>query len=119
MICEFGDSQLDLDRFELQRDTRKIRLQPLVFDLLVHLVLNRERVVTKAELRDAVWRGAHVSQTAVARAVMKVRRAIGDDGEAQELIATVHSRGYRFVGPVRLREREPEPVVADGRSIAA
>jgi DNA-binding winged helix-turn-helix (wHTH) protein len=119
VICEFADHSLDIDRFELHRDATRVEMQPLAFDLLVYLVRNRNRVVTKAELRDVVWHGVHVSQAAVARAVMKVRRAIGDDGEQQRLIATIHSRGYRFVGWVETREPLADVDALGSRSIAA
>jgi DNA-binding winged helix-turn-helix (wHTH) protein len=119
VICEFADHTLDVDRYELRHRSEPVVLQPRTFDLLVYLLLNRDRVVTKNELRDVVWGGVHVSQTAVARAVMKVRRAVGDDGEQQRLITTIHSRGYRFVGPVEMCDPTSEAELLSKSQIAA
>ena len=72
-----------------------------MFDLLVHLVRHRERVVSKAELIDAVWQGRSISDDALTSRVSAARRAIGDNGAEQRLIRTVPRRGFRFVGHVR------------------
>lgn len=77
-----------------------IELEPRVFELLVFLLQNRDRAVTKDELREAVWSTAYLSETALTRAVMKARRAIGDDIENQAFIKTLRGHGYRFVADV-------------------
>jgi DNA-binding winged helix-turn-helix (wHTH) protein len=59
----FGDYRLDLDRRELSRSADAIAVGPQVFDLLVYLVRNRERVVSKDELLDAVWDGRIISES--------------------------------------------------------
>lgn len=110
MICVVlilaGGLELDETLFELQRDGHVVPLEPQAFDVLVHLVAHRDRVVTKEELMDAVWGGRFVSETAVTSRIKQVRRALGDDGRAQALVRTVHGRGYRFVGTVE--EAGPE-----------
>ena len=58
----FEDYTLDIDRQELRRGSQQIGVEPQVFDLLVYLVQNRERVVTKDDLLDAVWKGRFVSE---------------------------------------------------------
>lgn len=97
----FGDYVLDLDRRELTRGSDAIAIGPQVFDLLVHLVQNRERVVSKDGLLDVVWRGRIVSESTLASHINAVRKAIGDSGEEQRLIRTVTRKGFRFVGDVR------------------
>jgi DNA-binding winged helix-turn-helix (wHTH) protein len=69
--------------------------------VLVHLVSNHDRVVTKDELLQAVWNGRVVSEDALTSRISAARRAIGDTGEDQQLIRTVQRRGFRFVGHVR------------------
>ena len=72
-------------------------MEPQAFDVLVYLVRHRDRVVSKDELMDQVWGGRFVSETAVTSRIKQTRRAVGDDGESQRVIRTLHGRGYRFV----------------------
>jgi TolB-like protein len=97
----FGDCVLDPDRRELTRESRGIAVGPQVFDLLVYLVRNREHVVSKHDLLDAVWSGRIVSESTMTSHINAVRKAIGDSGEEQRLIRTVARKGFRFVGEVR------------------
>ncbi len=96
-LIRFADVLIDPRRRELHRRGELVPVQPKVFDLIVHLVIHRARAVSKDELQDAVWPGVIVTETALTRAIMKARRAIGDDSEQQAMIRTVHGRGYRFV----------------------
>jgi TolB-like protein len=97
----FGDFVLDPERRELTRGSAAIAVGPQVFDLLLHLVQNREHVVSRDDLLDAVWEGRIVSESTLASHINAARRAIGDDGEQQRLIRTVARKGFRFVGDVR------------------
>jgi TolB-like protein len=96
----FGDCLLDPDRRELTRSAEAIAVGPKVFDLLVHLVANRERVVGRDELLDAVWGGRIVSESTITSHINAVRRAIGDSGAEQRLIRTIARKGFRFIGDV-------------------
>jgi TolB-like protein len=96
----FEDHVLDTDRRELRRGAQEIPVGPQVFDLLVYLVQNRERVVTKDDLLDAVWSGRFVSESNLTTRINAARKAIGDSGEEQRLIRTVPRKGFRFVGVV-------------------
>jgi pimeloyl-ACP methyl ester carboxylesterase/DNA-binding winged helix-turn-helix (wHTH) protein len=100
MIYVFGDRELDTDTFELRRAGAPVNVEPQVFDVLSLLVAHRERVVTKEELLDSVWGDRFVSESALTSRIKDARRAVGDDGHRQEVIRTVHGRGYRFVAPV-------------------
>src|SRR5690349_6045157 len=97
----FADCAIDLHRRELRRAGRAIHVEPQVYDLLVHLVRNRDRVVGKDELLDTIWNGRVVSDAALSSRINAGRKAIGDDGDRQALIKTIHRRGFRFVGVVQ------------------
>jgi DNA-binding winged helix-turn-helix (wHTH) protein/pimeloyl-ACP methyl ester carboxylesterase len=94
----FGDCDVDLEAFEVRRGGETCPVEPQVFDLLAFLVNNPDRLVTKDELIDKVWHGRIVSDATLASRLRAARRAIGDDGEQQKLIRTVHRRGIRFLG---------------------
>lgn len=96
----FEDYLLDLDRRELSRGSKAIATGPQVFDLLVYLVRNREHVVSKDDVLDAVWGGRIVSESTLTSHVNAVRKAVGDTGGEQRLIRTIARKGFRFVGKV-------------------
>jgi pimeloyl-ACP methyl ester carboxylesterase/DNA-binding winged helix-turn-helix (wHTH) protein len=96
----FGDYSLDVGRHELRRGSNLVEIEPQVFDLLVYLVQNRERIVTKDDLIAAVWGGRIVSESTLSSRITAVRKAIGDSGEQQALIRTAARKGLRFVGDV-------------------
>lgn len=99
----FNNHVLDPDRRELHRGDSAIAVEPQVFDLLLYLVENRERVVSKDDLIASVWRGRIVSESTLASRINAARRAIGDSGEAQRSIRTLARRGVRFVADVSTR----------------
>src|SRR5262249_39646975 len=76
----FEDYVIDPDRRELTRSAEPVAVGPQVFDLLLHLVRNREHVVSKDELLDAVWAGRIVSESTLASHINAARKAIGDSG---------------------------------------
>ena len=77
-----------------------VALEPQVFDLLVYLIENRDRVVSKDDLIASVWAGRIVSESTLTSRINAVRRAIGDTGEKQSCIRTFARKGFRFVAPV-------------------
>jgi TolB-like protein/Tfp pilus assembly protein PilF len=97
----FENYALDSDRRELLHHGAPVSLEPQVFDLLVHLVQNRDRVLTKDDLFSAVWNGRFVSESALTTRMNAARTALGDDGQAQRLIRTLRGRGFRFLGEVQ------------------
>lgn len=99
-VWRFDDFVLDTARCELRCGDSIIRVEPQVFDVMVHLVGNNERVVTKEELFDSVWGGRFVGEAALTSRIKAARRALRDDGESQRYIRTIRGRGYRFVGTV-------------------
>lgn len=105
----FEDYALDTDRRELQRATDVIVVTPQVLDLLDYLIRNRDRVVTKDDLINAVWNGGIVSDAALTTRLNAARTAISDTGEKQRLIKTLPRKGFRFVGTVQEGQRPADP----------
>jgi TolB-like protein/DNA-binding winged helix-turn-helix (wHTH) protein/Flp pilus assembly protein TadD len=113
----FGDFEINLARRELRSAGAVVHLEPQVFDLLVHLVQNRDRIVSKDELIDVIWHGRIVSEAALSSRISAARRALGDSGNDQSLIRTMYKRGFRFVG--NLDEHAIAPAaIADGQAPA-
>jgi TolB-like protein/tetratricopeptide (TPR) repeat protein len=100
VLFTFDDHVLDTERRELRRGALLVAVEPQVFDLLVYLVRNRSRVVSKDELIQGVWGGRIVSDSAVTTRLNAARKAVADSGSAQLLIRTVHGVGVRFIGEV-------------------
>ena len=100
MIYRFGEHQLDDQRLTLSDRDGVVHLEPQVFRLLHHLVVHRDRVVSKEELLDEIWGDRFVSESALTSRVKTARQAVGDDGASQQVIKTVHGRGYHFVAEV-------------------
>jgi len=123
MVYRFAAFELDVGRFELRKDGAPVAVEPQVFALLALLVTNRERMVSKHEIHERIWNGRIVSESALSSRIRSVRQAIGDDGNVQRLIRTVHGKGFRFVGDVveatdpatsaARSDAKPVPVPAD------
>lgn len=105
----FSDCVLDPDRRELERNAQLVSIGPQVFDVLLYLLRNRERVVSKEALLDAVWAGRNVSESTMNSHINAVRQAIGDSGGEQRLIRTVARKGFRFIAEVT---ETPPPAIA-------
>jgi DNA-binding winged helix-turn-helix (wHTH) protein/pimeloyl-ACP methyl ester carboxylesterase len=111
----FENHTLDADRRELRRGSELIEVEPQVFDLLLYLVQNRDRVVSKDDLIASVWGGRIVSDSTLTSRINAVRKAVGDSGEQQRLIRTIARKGIRFVCAVD----EPRPAELTVRPPAA
>jgi len=107
----FAGIEIDIPRRELRRASELVSMEPQVFDLLVHLVRNHDRIVTKDELIETVWKGRAISEAALSSRISAARRAIGDSGAEQKLIRTLNKRGFRFVGAVHAAAKTTEPAV--------
>ena len=116
MIYTLADFELDLDRFELRRAGAAVPVEPQVFALLTLLVENHERMVSRDEIVERVWDGRIVSEAAISSRIKAARRAVGDDGERQEIIKTVHGRGFRCVAEVRIAVPRSESAAAEVRA---
>src|SRR5690349_5202986 len=113
----FDDCALDIDRRELWRGHERVAVEPQVFDLLVHLIRHRDRVVSKDDLLAAVWHGRVVSESALFNRINAARKALADTGETQRLIKTLPRKGLRFVGKV-FEEAPGSPPLPERPSIA-
>ncbi|NOT53091.1 MAG: transcriptional regulator, partial [Deltaproteobacteria bacterium] len=117
MRYHFAQCDLDLRLHQLHRNGTVVGIEPKVFDVLTYLLQHRDRMVSKDELLDKLWPGQVVSETTLTRCITSVRKAVGDDGTKQEIIATHHGRGYRFVASVtELVAVAPVSPFSDGSS---
>lgn len=109
MIYRFADCELDDGRYELRRRDEVVELPPKALRLLLHLLRHRDRVVTREELLSELWGGIVVSDSALSTTIKKVRRAVGDGGARQQVIATRRGVGLRVVAPVEVVDARPDP----------
>jgi TolB-like protein/tetratricopeptide (TPR) repeat protein len=109
----FEEYALDTDLRELYRGADVVSVAPQVFDLLDYLIRNRDRVVSKDDLINAIWNGRIVSDGALTTRLNVARSAIGDSGDEQRLIKTLPRRGFRFVGTVREEQGPTRAEAAD------
>jgi TolB-like protein/DNA-binding winged helix-turn-helix (wHTH) protein/Tfp pilus assembly protein PilF len=100
VIFRFDDAELDSARYELRRAGAPVPLEPKVLDLLLHLVQQRDRLVTKEELLREVWPDVHVTESTLTRAVSLARAALGESAAEPRSIETVPGRGYRWKATV-------------------
>src|SRR5712671_5790768 len=114
MIYSVGSYLIDKDRFEIRRDGENVAVEPQVFDLLLLLLENRDRIVTRDEIIEKIWKGRFISDSAISSRIKSTRSAVGDDGKLQLVIRTVNRRGFRFVGEVTIAPPQAKPpVVSD------
>ena len=109
MLLLFADHMLDTDRRELRRGSEPIAVEPQVFDLLLYLLQNCDRVASKGDLIASIWGGRIVSDSTLTSRIKSARNAVGDSGRDQKLIRTIARKGFRFVGAVSIQEDVAEP----------
>src|SRR5947209_8695457 len=100
MIFSFGQYKLDVERRELRDGALAVHLEPQVFDLLLYLLENRDRVVSKDDLIGSVWGDRIISESTLTSRINAARQAVGDSGKNQKLIRTFPRKGFRFVQAV-------------------
>src|SRR5499433_2974583 len=103
----------------MRRTGTIVHVEPQVFDLLVHLIRNRDRIVSKDELFEAIWQGRIVSEATLSSRISAARRALGDSGNDQSFIRTLHKRGFRFVGGVDGDNSAPTAIAVEKASPGA
>jgi len=100
VLFSFENFALDCERRELRAQGAIVPVEPQVFDLLVYLIQNRDRVVSKDDLIASVWSGRIVSDSTLDSRINAVRKALGDSGGRQQFVRTIARKGFRFVGEV-------------------
>lgn len=105
MEFRFSDQTLDVERRELRRGGDPVAIEPQVFDLLIYLLQNRDRVVSKDDLIATVWAGRIISESTLTSRINAARKAVGDNGEDQRFIRTIARKGFRFVGEVDAKSK--------------
>lgn len=111
----FGPFTLESRTRQLLRAGQEVHLSPKAFDLLLALVENRSRAMSRADLVEHLWPSTFVLDTNLAGMVAEVRRALGDAADDPQFVRTMHRFGYWFIGSVHEGDSEEEPV----RSAAA
>lgn len=104
MKYDFPDSCIDTEKRELRVGGVLRDVEPQVFDLLVVLIENRYRMVSRDELVEKVWSGRVVSDATIDARINAARKAVGDSGRTQSIIRTIPRRGFRFVAEVATAE---------------
>jgi TolB-like protein/DNA-binding winged helix-turn-helix (wHTH) protein len=119
----FAQFEIDPSRHELLRVGVSVHIEPQVFDLMVHLVRNRDRIVSKDELIETIWNGRVISEAALSSRINGARRALGDNGNDQNFIKTLHKRGFRFVANVQEinanSDQDLTPLVPEGVALSS
>ena len=110
LVFQFNKITLDTAQYRLCRSGKPIAVEPQVFDLLVYLVENRDKVVSRDELLENLWKGKVVTDAALGVTLQFARKAVGDSGRTQTLIKTIHGRGYQFIAGVEESVADPSLV---------
>ena len=108
----FASFSLDAATRQLLRKGREIALSPKAFQLLLLLVANRDRAMSKQELQQNLWPSTFVLETNLASLVAEIRRALDDDAAKPRFVRTIYRFGYRFVGQVDQPSVAPDEVAA-------
>src|SRR5580765_2186949 len=106
-MYRFDDVSVDLKRLVITRGGAHVEIEPKAFDVLRYLLEHADRLVTKDELLESVWRDTFVTPNVLTRAIAQLRRVLGDDAREARYIETVARRGYRFIALV-----STDPLVA-------
>jgi TolB-like protein len=108
MIFNFGGFELDTDKFELKQAAKPVNVEPQSILVIRYLVENRDRMVTREDLIDAIWDSRAVSDWAITAAIKSARQALNDDSNPRKFIATVHGKGFRFIADVSVGGKTEE-----------
>ncbi len=104
--------------FSIVKDGEVLPVEPRAFRVLLYLLRNPQRLITKDELLQSVWGDVVVTENSLARAILKLRQCLGDDARSPQYIETVSRIGYRLLGSVEIREA-PEGSIAGQQALEA
>jgi len=108
-MYRFSDFSLDTDTRRLLRGNEEIHISPKAFDLLLMLVENRSRAVSRLELQTHLWPSTFVLDTNLASLVREIRRALADTPDDPRFVRTLHRFGYWFIGQIRGEVSDSQP----------
>lgn len=100
MNYKFNNIELDVKNFRLLVHNKEVPVEPQVFNLIVLLIENNDKVVSRDFILDHIWKGRVVSDTSINNHIKSARKVLGDDGQKQAIIKTIHGRGYRFIAAI-------------------
>ncbi len=100
MIYKFNNLELDTINYHLLVDGTETPVEPRVFSLIVYLIQNKHKIVSRDDLLDSIWKGRIVSDTSINNSIKSARKVLGDNGQQQAVIKTIHSRGYQFIANI-------------------
>lgn len=100
VLYQFDNKEVDTEHYQVRMDGKTLAVEPKVFDLIVYLIENRERIISRSELFEQVWGGRIVSDTSLSNHIKNARKVLGDSGDRQSIIKTVRSRGYQFIASI-------------------
>lgn len=106
MLYRFDNIEINVDQYEIRANGKLLSVEPKVFDLILYLIENRARLISREELFEQVWNGRLVSDTSLSNHIKSARKLLGDSGELQKVIKTVRSRGYQFIATIELQSSE-------------
>ena len=117
MKFTFDEFELDLEKKEFLDNGNDVKVEPKVFDVLVYLLQNRDRTISKDELVTAVWNGRFTSDSSVSTIVKFARKVVGDNGKEQHTIKTIFGRGFRFVKvPTVIENSDPSVIISNAQT---
>ncbi|MBL4773324.1 MAG: winged helix-turn-helix domain-containing protein [Alcanivoracaceae bacterium] len=102
MIYSIKKHSIDSKNFIIKQSGNKIEVEPLVFDLIIYLIENRSKLVTREEIFENIWYNRIVSDATLSNHITKARSVLGDDGQSQNIIKTIHGRGYQFIAEIKV-----------------
>jgi len=118
LVFSFADVEVREREFCIARDGEVLPVEPKAFRVLLFLLRNPQKLITKEELLDAVWGDTAVTENSLTRSIALLRRLLGDDTHEPRYIATVPTVGYRFLCDVKVAGDGAEAARADHSAAA-
>src|SRR5580698_6232339 len=118
-IFQFGEFELDVHARSLRRENTTIPLNSRAFDVLLYLVQNPGKVLSRDELLKNVWAESFVDENSLAQSISALRRALDEKPGDNSYIVTLPGRGYQFVSPVQMVALQTVSVVPDAATAAS
>ena len=105
-LYKFNNIELNTEKFNLLVNGEELAIEPQVFNLIVYLIENKDKIISRDEILEYIWKGRIVSDTSINNHIKSARKVLGDDGQKQTVIRTVYSKGYQFIAKIEEDTRE-------------